>query len=99
MCHFDLFRTSVITLNFIYSYLHLGKAVLLDGECAARCIDDLHGKFFRGQRLSVSLASCDFMLCITQLPVSFTHNQFLSLLAPYGTTERCFLVHRFDKFI
>nr|CAB3262749.1 uncharacterized protein LOC100182699 [Phallusia mammillata] len=84
---------------YFYQQIHIDKnsqsckAVLLDGECAARCIADLNGKFFRGQRLLVSLASCDFMLCITQLPLSYTHNQFLNLLAPFGTSERCFLVH------
>nr|XP_002120230.1 uncharacterized protein LOC100182699 isoform X1 [Ciona intestinalis] len=84
---------------YFYQQIHIDKnslsckAVLLDGSCAARCLEELNGKMFRGQRLSVSLASCDFMLCVTQLPLSFTHDQFLSLITPFGTPERCFLVH------
>ena len=71
-----------------------GKAVLLDGDSAQRCIDELNNYLFRGQRLSVSLASCDFMLCVTQLPLTYSYDQFVSLITPFGTPERCFLVHR-----
>uniref|UniRef100_H2ZMK4 RRM domain-containing protein n=1 Tax=Ciona savignyi TaxID=51511 RepID=H2ZMK4_CIOSA len=84
---------------YFYQQIHIDKnslsckAVLLDGTSAARCLDELNGKIFRGQRLAVSLASCDFMLCITQLPLAFTYDQFLSLITPFGTPERCFLVH------
>ena len=72
-----------------------GKAVLLDGDSAQHCIDELNNKLFRGQRLSVSLASCDFMLCVTQLPLTYSYDQFVSLITPFGTPERCFLVHRY----
>ncbi|CAK8689673.1 unnamed protein product [Clavelina lepadiformis] len=83
---------------YFYQQIHVDKnsqsckAVLLDGASAAKCIQELNGKQFRGQYLSVSLASCDFMLCITQLPLSYTYDQFLSLITPFGTPERCFLV-------
>ncbi|XP_039260662.2 uncharacterized protein LOC120336933 isoform X1 [Styela clava] len=82
-----------------YQQIHIDKmnlsckAVLLDGESACRCMEDLHLKSFRGSQLIVSLASCDFMLCVTQLPALYTREQFLTLITPFGTPERCFLVH------
>lgn len=84
---------------FYYQQIHIDKnsqsckAVLLDGDSAQRCIDELNNYLFRGQRLSVSLASCDFMLCVTQLPLTYSYDQFVSLITPFGTPERCFLVH------
>jgi hypothetical protein len=84
---------------YYYQQIHIDKnsqsckAVLLDGDSAQHCIDELNNKLFRGQRLSVSLASCDFMLCVTQLPLTYSYDQFVSLITPFGTPERCFLVH------
>lgn len=82
-----------------YQQIHIDKmslsckAVLLDGESACRCVQDLNMKPYRGSRLVVSTASCDFMLCVTQLPEHYTREQFLTLITPFGTPERCFLVH------
>ena len=84
----------LLQLPVSYINIFTGKAVLLDGCSAVRCIEQLNGQKYRDQYLSVSLASCDFMLCITQLPLSFTHSQFVNLITPFGTPERCFLVYR-----
>lgn len=89
---------------YYYQQIHIDKtsqsckAVLLNGEAATRCINDLHLKPFKGTNLNVSLASCDFMLCITQLPLLYTLEQFQTLITPFGTAERCFLVHRFVSY-
>eukprot|EP00069_Balaena_mysticetus_P007146 bmy_19023T0 len=52
-----------------------------------------HQYSFRGKDLIVQLQPTDALLCITNLPASFTLEEFEELVRAYGNVERCFLVY------
>ncbi|XP_076976826.1 ribonucleoprotein PTB-binding 2 isoform X2 [Tamandua tetradactyla] len=52
-----------------------------------------HQYSFRGKDLRVQLQPTDALLCITNLPISFTLEEFEELVRAYGNIERCFLVY------
>ncbi|XP_073644936.1 ribonucleoprotein PTB-binding 2 isoform X13 [Tursiops truncatus] len=52
-----------------------------------------HQYSFRGKDLIVQLQPTDALLCITNLPTSFTLEEFEELVRAYGNVERCFLVY------
>lgn len=52
-----------------------------------------HQYSFRGKDLIVQLQPTDALLCITNLPTSFTLEEFEELVRAYGNIERCFLVY------
>jgi hypothetical protein len=52
-----------------------------------------HQYSFRGKDLIVQLQPTDALLCITNLPISFTLEEFEELVRAYGNIERCFLVY------
>lgn len=66
---------------------------LLNGEQAQSAIQRFHQFSFRGRELTVQLQPTDALLCITNLPVSFTLEEFEELVRAYGNIERCFLVY------
>lgn len=46
-----------------------------------------------GKEIPVQLQPMDALLCITNLPISFTLEEFEELVRAYGNVERCFLVY------
>ncbi|XP_052574851.1 ribonucleoprotein PTB-binding 2 [Peromyscus californicus insignis] len=80
-----------------YCYVDRNKrtafVTLLNGEQAQSAIQRFHQFSFRGRELIVQLQPTDALLCITNLPVSFTLEEFEELVRAYGNIERCFLVY------
>ncbi|XP_058394206.1 ribonucleoprotein PTB-binding 2 isoform X2 [Diceros bicornis minor] len=80
-----------------YCYVDRNKrtafVTLLNGEQAQNAIQMLHQYSFRGKDLTVQLQPTDALLCITNLPPSFTLEEFEELVRAYGNIERCFLVY------
>lgn len=66
---------------------------LLNGEQAQNAIRKFHQYSLRGKEISVQLQPTDALLCITNLPISFTLEEFEELVRVYGNVERCFLVY------
>ncbi|KFO23192.1 Ribonucleoprotein PTB-binding 2 [Fukomys damarensis] len=71
----------------------LAFVTLLNGEQARSAIRTLHQSSFRGEDLVVQLQPTDALLCVTNLPLSFTLEDFEELVRAYGNVERCFLVY------
>ncbi|XP_053777337.1 ribonucleoprotein PTB-binding 2 isoform X4 [Desmodus rotundus] len=80
-----------------YCYVDRNKrtafVTLLNGEQAQSAIQMFHQYSFRGKDLIVQLQPTDALLCITNLPASFTLEEFEELVRAYGNIERCFLVY------
>ncbi|KAM4872971.1 ribonucleoprotein PTB-binding 2 [Thomomys bottae] len=80
-----------------YCYVDRNKrtafVTLLNGEQAQDAIQMFHQYSFRGKDLIVQLQPTDALLCITNLPISFTLEEFEELVRAYGNIERCFLVY------
>ncbi|MEJ1282717.1 ribonucleoprotein PTB-binding 2 [Cricetulus griseus] len=80
-----------------YCYVDRNKrtafVTLLNGEQAQSAIQRFHQFSFRGRELIVQLQPTDALLCITNLPISFTLEEFEELVRAYGNIERCFLVY------
>ncbi|KAL4830995.1 hypothetical protein H8958_005905, partial [Nasalis larvatus] len=80
-----------------YCYVDRNKrtafVTLLNGEQAQNAIQMFHQYSFRGKDLIVQLQPTDALLCITNLPISFTLEEFEELVRAYGNIERCFLVY------
>ncbi|XP_036303315.1 ribonucleoprotein PTB-binding 2 isoform X1 [Pipistrellus kuhlii] len=80
-----------------YCYVDRNKrtafVTLLNGEQAQNAIRMFHQYSFRGKDLIVQLQPTDALLCITNLPTSFTLEEFEELVRAYGNIERCFLVY------
>ncbi|XP_072919294.1 ribonucleoprotein PTB-binding 2 isoform X2 [Hemitrygon akajei] len=82
-------------LKYCYVDKNKGTAfvTLLNGEQAQDAIHKFHKSNFQGREISVQLQPTDSLLCITQLPHSYTEQQFEELVHRYGNMERCFLVY------
>ncbi|XP_059840381.1 ribonucleoprotein PTB-binding 2 isoform X8 [Hypanus sabinus] len=82
-------------LKYCYVDKNKGTAfvTLLNGEQAQDAIHKFHKSIFQGREISVQLQPTDSLLCITQLPHSYTEQQFEELVHRYGNMERCFLVY------
>ncbi|XP_065767617.1 ribonucleoprotein PTB-binding 2 isoform X1 [Muntiacus reevesi] len=80
-----------------YCYVDRNKrtafVTLLNGEQAQNAIQMFHQYSFRGKDLVVQLQPTDALLCVTNLPTSFTLEEFEELVRAYGNVERCFLVY------
>ncbi|XP_012577681.1 PREDICTED: ribonucleoprotein PTB-binding 2 isoform X2 [Condylura cristata] len=80
-----------------YCYVDKNKrtafVTLLNGQQAQNAIQMFHQYSFRGKDLVVQLQPTDALLCITNLPTSFTLEEFEELVRAYGNIERCFLVY------
>nr|XP_034822616.1 ribonucleoprotein PTB-binding 2 isoform X3 [Pan paniscus] len=80
-----------------YCYVDRNKrtafVTLLNGEQAQNAIQMFHQYSFRGKDLIVQLQPTDALLCITNVPISFTSEEFEELVRAYGNIERCFLVY------
>ncbi|KAH0618536.1 hypothetical protein JD844_017837 [Phrynosoma platyrhinos] len=66
---------------------------LLNGEQAQNAIRLFHQHSLRGKEISVQLQPTDALLCITNLPTSYTLQEFEELVRPYGNVERHFLIY------
>ncbi|XP_067893412.1 ribonucleoprotein PTB-binding 2 isoform X2 [Heterodontus francisci] len=82
-------------LKYCYVDKNKGTAfvTLLNGEQAQDAIHKFHKSSFQGREISIQLQPTDTLLCITQLPLSYTQQQFEELVRLYGNLERCFLVY------
>uniref|UniRef100_A0AAY4BFL9 Ribonucleoprotein PTB-binding 1 n=1 Tax=Denticeps clupeoides TaxID=299321 RepID=A0AAY4BFL9_9TELE len=78
---------------FVDKYKGTAFVTLLNGEQAQFAIKEFHQHVLRGREISVQLQPTDALLCIANLPRTFTHQQFEELVRPFGNLERCFLVY------
>ncbi|XP_062993951.1 ribonucleoprotein PTB-binding 2 isoform X2 [Elgaria multicarinata webbii] len=80
-----------------YCYVDKNKrtafVTLLNGEQAQNAIRLFHQHSLRGREISVQLQPTDALLCITNLPSSYTLQEFEELVRPYGNVERHFLIY------
>nr|XP_023405269.1 ribonucleoprotein PTB-binding 2 isoform X1 [Loxodonta africana] len=89
----DLLRDYELKYCYVDRNKRTAFVTLLNGEQAQNAIQMFHQYFFRGKDLIVQLQPTDALLCITNLPVSFTLEDFEELVRAYGNIERCFLVY------
>nr|XP_061791238.1 ribonucleoprotein PTB-binding 2-like [Nerophis lumbriciformis] len=66
---------------------------LLNGDQAQDAIRSLHHSTVRGRLINVTLQPTDSLLCLTNLPHTFTAQEFEDLVRSYGNIERSFLVY------
>ncbi|KAM9797316.1 ribonucleoprotein PTB-binding 2 isoform 1-T1 [Syngnathus typhle] len=66
---------------------------LLNGDQAQDAIRSLHHSTVRGRLINVTLQPTDSLLCLTNLPHTFSGQQFEELVRSYGNIERSFLVY------
>ncbi|XP_077573682.1 ribonucleoprotein PTB-binding 2 [Stigmatopora nigra] len=66
---------------------------LLNGDQAQDAIRSLHHSTVRGRLINVTLQPTDSLLCLTNLPHTFTAQEFEELVRSYGNIERSFLVY------
>ncbi|KAM4628644.1 ribonucleoprotein PTB-binding 2 [Polymixia lowei] len=66
---------------------------LLNGDQAQDAIRSLHHSTVRGRLINVTLQPTDSLLCLTNLPHTFTAQQFEELVRSFGNIERSFLVY------
>ncbi|XP_061081220.1 ribonucleoprotein PTB-binding 1 isoform X2 [Conger conger] len=78
---------------FVDKYKGTAFVTLLNGEQAQSAIQQFHQRPLRERDISVQLQPTDALLCIANLPPSFTQQQFEELVRPFGNLERCFLVY------
>lgn len=65
---------------------------LLNGDQAQDAIRSLHHSTVRGRLINVALQPTDALLCLTNLPHTFTAQELEELVRTYGNIERSFLV-------
>ncbi|KAK7940489.1 hypothetical protein WMY93_003815 [Mugilogobius chulae] len=78
---------------FVDKYKGTAFVTLLNGEQAQSAIKEFHQHVLREREISVQLQPTDALLCIANLPRTFTQQQFEELVRPFGNLERCFLVY------
>ncbi|CAL9693126.1 unnamed protein product [Knipowitschia caucasica] len=78
---------------FVDKYKGTAFVTLLNGEQAQSAIKEFHQYALRDREISVQLQPTDALLCIANLPRTFTQQQFEELVRPFGNLERCFLVY------
>ncbi|NXM76275.1 RAVR2 protein, partial [Serilophus lunatus] len=89
----DLFKDYEIKYCYVDRNKRTAFVTLLNGEQAQSAIGKFHQHSLRGKEISVQLQPTDALLCITNLPVSFSLEEFEELVRAYGNVERCFLVY------
>nr|XP_043907661.1 ribonucleoprotein PTB-binding 1 isoform X3 [Solea senegalensis] len=87
LCNYDL------KYCFVDKYKGTAFVTLLNGDQAQSAIKEFHQHMLRDRDISVQLQPTDALLCIANLPRSYTQQQFEELVRPFGNLERCFLVH------
>ncbi|XP_041618088.1 ribonucleoprotein PTB-binding 1 isoform X1 [Vulpes lagopus] len=89
----DLLSDYELKYCFVDKYKGTAFVTLLNGEQAEAAIGAFHQSRLRERELSVQLQPTDALLCVANLPPSFTQQQFEELVRPFGSLERCFLVY------
>ncbi|XP_051827454.1 ribonucleoprotein PTB-binding 1 isoform X3 [Antechinus flavipes] len=89
----DLLSDYELKYCFVDKYKGTAFVTLLNGEQAESAIRAFHQTHLRDKELSVQLQPTDALLCIANLPPSYTQQQFEELVRPFGNLERCFLVY------
>ncbi|XP_061859762.1 ribonucleoprotein PTB-binding 2 isoform X3 [Colius striatus] len=89
----DLFKDYEIKYCYVDRNKRTAFVTLLNGDQAQDAIQKFHQHPLRGKEISVQLQPTDALLCITNLPISFTLEEFEELVRAYGNVERCFLVY------
>ncbi|XP_054105200.2 ribonucleoprotein PTB-binding 1 isoform X3 [Callithrix jacchus] len=89
----DLLRAYELKYCFVDKYKGTAFVTLLNGEQAEAAIRAFHQSRLREHELSVQLQPTDALLCVANLPPTFTQQQFEELVRPFGSLERCFLVY------
>lgn len=83
---------NILTLDLMW-FSFSAFVTLLNGEQAENAICKFHKSIFQEREITVQLQSTDSLLCVTQLPLSYTQQQFEDLVRLHGNLERCFLVY------
>ncbi|XP_056353781.1 ribonucleoprotein PTB-binding 2 isoform X1 [Oenanthe melanoleuca] len=89
----DLFKDYEIKYCYVDRNKRTAFVTLLNGEQAQSAIRKFHQHCLRGKEISVQLQPTDALLCITNLPLSLSIEEFEELVRAYGNVERCFLVY------
>ncbi|NWY76851.1 RAVR2 protein, partial [Erithacus rubecula] len=89
----DLFKDYEIKYCYVDRNKRTAFVTLLNGEQAQSAIRKFHQHSLRGKEISVQLQPTDALLCITNLPLSLSLQEFEELVRAYGNVERCFLVY------
>ncbi|NXO75248.1 RAVR2 protein, partial [Sitta europaea] len=89
----DLFKDYEIKYCYVDRNKRTAFVTLLNGEQAQSAIRKFHQHCLRGKEISVQLQPTDALLCITNLPLSLSREEFEELVRAYGNVERCFLVY------
>ncbi|XP_074858646.1 ribonucleoprotein PTB-binding 2 isoform X2 [Carettochelys insculpta] len=89
----ELFKDYELKYCYVDRSKRTAFVTLQNGEQAQDAIRMFHRCSFRGKEISVQLQPTDALLCITNLPTSFTLQEFEELVCAYGNVERCFLVY------
>uniref|UniRef100_A0A8B9HM92 Ribonucleoprotein PTB-binding 1 n=1 Tax=Astyanax mexicanus TaxID=7994 RepID=A0A8B9HM92_ASTMX len=89
----DILREYELKYCFVDRNKGTAFVTLLNGDQAQDAIRSLHQTSVRGRNITVQLQPTDSLLCVTNLPHTFTAAQFQELVRSYGNIERCFLVY------
>ncbi|XP_063262975.1 ribonucleoprotein PTB-binding 2 isoform X3 [Prinia subflava] len=89
----ELFKDYEIKYCYVDRNKRTAFVTLLNGEQAQSAIRKFHQHSLRGKEISVQLQPTDALLCITNLPLSLSIEEFEELVRAYGNVERCFLVY------
>ncbi|OCT90395.1 hypothetical protein XELAEV_18019007mg [Xenopus laevis] len=89
----DLLGEFELKYCFVDKYKGTAFVTLLNGEQAESAIRRFHQIHIREREISVQLQPTDALLCIANLPPTYTQQQFEDLVRPFGNLERCFLVY------
>ncbi|XP_059848296.1 ribonucleoprotein PTB-binding 1 isoform X2 [Hypanus sabinus] len=90
---YDLLSEYDLKYCFVDKYKGTAFVTLLNRDQANSAIEKLHQSILRDREISVRLQPTDALLCIANLPRSFSQQQFEDLVRPFGNLERCFLVY------
>ncbi|OCT87928.1 ribonucleoprotein, PTB-binding 1 S homeolog isoform X1 [Xenopus laevis] len=89
----DLLGEYELKYCFVDKYKGTAFVTLLNGEQAESAIRRFHQTHIRDREISVQLQPTDALLCIANLPLTYTQQQFEDLVRPFGNLERCFLIY------
>uniref|UniRef100_A0A674K6F9 RRM domain-containing protein n=1 Tax=Terrapene triunguis TaxID=2587831 RepID=A0A674K6F9_9SAUR len=89
----ELFKDYELKYCYVDRNKRTAFVTLQNGEQAQNAIRMFHQYSLRGKEISVQLQPTDALLCVTNLPTSFSSQEFEELVCAYGNVERCFLVY------
>ncbi|XP_077681348.1 ribonucleoprotein PTB-binding 2 isoform X4 [Eretmochelys imbricata] len=89
----ELFKDYELKYCYVDKNKRTAFVTLQNGEQAQNAIRMFHQYSLRGKEISVQLQPTDALLCVTNLPTSFSLQGFEELVCAYGSIERCFLVY------